>query len=253
MNEQLHKIIVFILFRNVRNYIVDCVNSVLNQAYSNYEIYLLDDHSDDGTLNEIGDEIKHIHKIQNKRRLGAMESLFRGLVRFPFNNEDIIVVVDGDDFLLGEYVFQMLNAKYNEENILITYGQCITNYGYVKKFIPYTREDFNNIRNAYWNTPHLRTFKYKLFKQLLELDPNVNCFKHEDGTFLKSTADMGLMFPLLEIAGYENAFCFPNVLYCYRLHANNDDSTEEGRNLQLNTEYYIRSKQPLTQISSVSK
>ncbi|MFT3749812.1 MAG: glycosyltransferase family A protein [Agriterribacter sp.] len=244
MVEQIYKMIVLVPFRNVAYYIVDCVNSVLNQVYPNYDVYLLDDHSDDGTLGEVDDGVAHVHKIRNKSRLGAMENIFRALINIPLNDEDIVILLDGDDCILGEYAFQMVNAKYNDENILITYGQLITNGGAVWNFNPYSREEFENLRKARWQAPHLRTFKYKLFKQFLALDPEVKSFKNNDGCFLKSSADMALMFPLFEIAGYKRTFCFQNVLYYYRLHPNNDHAVPGGRALQLEAEQCIRNKSP---------
>lgn len=245
MSEKIHKIIVLIPFRNVRPFIVDCLNSVFAQLYPNYEVYLLDDASDDGTLQEIDQAFSNVHIIINERRLWAMENIYRPLKNLPFDDEDIIVVLDGDDALFGEYAFQMINATYNDEKVLVTYGQYITNYGMPGNFAPYTEAEFKNIRNARWKAPHLRTFKYKLFREFMIIDPMAKSLKYDDGSFFKSATDMALMFSLFEIAGYERTFCFPNVLYCYRLHAGNTHANEPGKHIQLEAEYCVRNRQLL--------
>ena len=241
-----HRIIVLVPFRNVGDYIIDCVNSIFSQRYSNYEVYLLDDNSDDSTLDLIDVEVNNLHKIKNQKRVGPMENLYSALTTFPLEDEDIVVLLDGDDFLFGEYCFQMLNEKYSEGNVQITYGQYISNFGIIGHCSPYTKEEFNNLRKARWKASHLKTFKYKLFKTFLEIDPIAKSFKFDDGSFFMATSDIGIMIPLLEIAGFERSFCFSNVMYCYRLHPNNDHASLEGRNSQLQAENCIRSRIAVT-------
>lgn len=245
MSEKIHKIVVLIPFRNALAFIVDCVNSVFNQIYPIYEIYLLDDASTDNTLNEIDLELPCLHVVRNEKRVWAMENIYHPLVNLPLADEDIIIIIDGDDSLFGEYTFQMINAKYNEKQVLITYGQYITNFGMPGNFAPYTELEFQNIRKARWKAPHLRTFKYKLFRQFRSVDPLAKSFKYDDGCFLKSATDMALMFSLFEIAGHQATYCFPNVLYCYRVHYGNTHASEEGKRLQLEAEYYVRGKTSL--------
>ena len=43
------KISVVVPFRNVKPYLADCLNSIKNQTYTNFEVILLDDDSDDGS------------------------------------------------------------------------------------------------------------------------------------------------------------------------------------------------------------
>ena len=168
----------------------------------------------------------------------------------PVNDEDIIVIVNGDDYIFGEYAFQLLNAKYNEPNVLLTYGQFITNLGFMGNFMPYTPQEFLDIRKARWNALHLKTFKYKLFKKLLSIDPECNCLKGDDGSFFMTESDMALMLPLLEMAGFKNVYCFPNVLYCYRQHPGGALALEET-NTQNHTRNCIRSKPSLTNIPTL--
>ena len=83
---------------NVEKYIEECVNSILNQSYLNYEIILVDDGSPDGCpqicdrLEAQNNCIKVIHKdnggVSSARMQGAMVA-----------NGEYILCVDGDDWL----------------------------------------------------------------------------------------------------------------------------------------------------------
>lgn len=240
-----HKIVVLVPFRNIGHYIIDCVNSLLNQQYDNYEAYLLDDQSDDNTLDLIDEEFDQIHKLRNEKRLGPMENIAKALINLPLDDEDIVVLLDGDDFIFGEYAFRILNEQYNS-NILLTFGQYIDNFGRIGHCSAYTKDEFNNLRKSTWKASHPKTFKYKLFKAFLGLDPNLKSLKFDDGRFFMASSDMGIMIPLMEVAGYENVCFISNVLYCYRLHENNDHVSDRGRKLQLDAEYCIRNRIPLT-------
>ncbi|MDQ1149273.1 glycosyltransferase family A protein [Sphingobacterium zeae] len=248
-NQISNRIIVLVPFRNVGNYIIDCVSSILGQEYNNYEVYLLDDASDDGTIELIDDDLPNFYKRINNSRIGALENIYQALVTESFLDEDIIIILDGDDYIFGEFAFQIVNSKYHDD-ALLTYGSYITNYGFYDPSSPYTEEEFNMLRQTTWKASHLKTFKYKLFKAFLDQDPNVENFRYSDdrygdNRFYMSTYDQALMLPLLEIAGFENCLFIQNVIYCYRLHKDNDHATDEGRKLQLEAFYDIRSRPPL--------
>lgn len=245
----LDRIIVLVPFRNVGNYIIDCVSSILGQEYNNYEVFLLDDASDDGTLELIEDDLPNFYKRENSSRVGALRNIYNALVMESLRDEDIIIILDGDDYIFGEFAFQIVNSKYNE-NTLLTYGTYITNYGFYDPGFPYTEDEFKTLREITWKASHLKTFKYKLFKAFLDQDPNVENFRYSDNRygdnrFYMSTYDQALMLPLLEIAGFENTAFIQNVIYCYRLHKDNDHATDEGRKLQLEAFYDIRSRHSL--------
>lgn len=246
-NIVMHNMIVLVPFRNVGAYIIDCVNSLLEQHYGNYEVLLLDDASDNGTLDLIDEEFSHIRKIKNHRRMGPMENVYRHLTGLSFNDDDIIVLLDGDDYLFGNYALQIVNAKYND-NALLTYGQYINNYGQIGHCSPYTREEFQNLRKAPWKASHLKSFKYKLFKEFMKQDPDAMNFKFGNGQFYMAASDQAIMIPLMEIAGFENTSYISNVVYCYRQHPNNDHSSSLGLALQMEAVDDIRARPSLKRV-----
>jgi len=243
-----HKIIVLVPFRNSAAFIERCVASVLRQHYINYEVHLLDDASTDNSLNLISDDIKNVFKFRNRKRLGALGSLYEHLSRLELNDEDILAILDGDDELFGEYSLQVVNLKYNND-ILLTYGQYVDNYGTIGHCSPYTLEEFKDIRNTPWKASHLKTFKYKLFSAYLRQDLSGRHFKDINGNYIMFAYDIALMIPLIEIAGFYKICFVNNIVYCYRLHANNDHATSEGLRLQQEAANFIMNNfKPLKQV-----
>lgn len=109
----------------------------------------------------------------------------------------------------------------------------------------YSFEEFNNARQLTWRAVHLRTFKFHVFKELMVQDPTLNCFKDSDGNFLKMPYDMALMFPMMEICGYDRVKFINSIMYKYRLHDNNDMYINRAE--QYRGEMIIRNKPKLKQ------
>ena len=239
-----YRIIVLVPFRNVGHYIINCINSIVGQIYNNYEVYLLDDASDDDTLDILDIDHINIHRIRRKKSIGAMENIYMALVELPIQDEDILLFIDGDDYLISDFAFQIINEKYNNGS-LITGGRLINNYGQLYQPFLYSKEEFEHLRVSKWINPHPKSFKYKLFKAFLKQDATATNLKHANGKFFTYTSDMALMFPLMEIAGFENIAFISNILYCYRLHSNNVHANDTKRKQQIDTEKDIRNRVPL--------
>lgn len=83
---------------NVENYLKECVESVLNQSFENYEIILIDDGSTDSSLN-ICNHYKKIDervKVIRKKNEGLAETRNRGL---EDAKGEYIIFLDSDDHL----------------------------------------------------------------------------------------------------------------------------------------------------------
>ncbi|MFQ9924818.1 MAG: glycosyltransferase family 2 protein [Beduini sp.] len=109
MNEQF-KVTIIVAIYNVDLYIKKCINSIINQDYTNLEIILVDDCSTDSSGN-ICDEfkmkdsrVKVIHHISNTKQAGVRND---GL---KIATGDYIVFVDGDDWLAEDFVSYMLKV-----------------------------------------------------------------------------------------------------------------------------------------------
>lgn len=177
-------------FYNVENYIKDCINSVKSQNYKNYVFHLFDDCSTDKTTSHIVEDTQTILYKSDVRKT-ALENIVHVLQNYKFSPDDIIVLLDGDDMLLHNRVFDKLNSIYKDSTML-TYGQHVTSDGRFGFCRDYTEDEFENIRTTGWYFSHLRTFRYSLWTKLVDLDPDLSFLKDDKGEFYKITYDVAL-------------------------------------------------------------
>ena len=93
---------------NKEKYISKCILSVLNQNFSNYNYYILNDGSTDGSEKIIKNLIKdnnkcHLISRKNKGFSATMEELFKNA------DGDYIINVDADDWIERDLLFEINN------------------------------------------------------------------------------------------------------------------------------------------------
>ncbi len=110
---------------NVEKYIEECLKSIENQNYANYEIIVVNDGSTDNTLNVIKElAIKDNRiKIINKPNTGVSDTRNFGLDEAK---GDYIVFVDGDDYLADDYLSYMLSLIDDNEADFAFSLNCFT-------------------------------------------------------------------------------------------------------------------------------
>ena len=218
-----NKFIVVVPVYNAEKYIERCLESILCQDYSNYDLIVVDDCSTDNTYNIIKDvHDKCTHKFtihRNSNRTGsALSNMIMSINLLSCSGEDIIITIDGDDFLSDSHVFFYLDEIYQDINIYMTYGQFIPlsgSYGKFCKPIPNTQE---YRKSGLWFASHLRTFKNKLWYKINDID-----LRDIDGEYFKVAGDASYMYPLIEMCGGKHCKFIDKVLYIYNdLNPNND-------------------------------
>lgn len=191
------------------------IESVLNQNYENFRIIYIDDCSTDNTYQLVFEKIKtsrladKVTLIHNASRRGALANIYTAV--HCCQDDEIIALVDGDDWLAHERVLEVVNNAYQDANIWMTYGQFqVHPDGRIGecKDIPKGISRGNYYREYDWCTSHLRTFYAGLFKQIKLQDLIYR------GNFFEVTWDMALLFPMLEMSG-GRFVCIKDVLYIY--------------------------------------
>jgi len=228
---------------NVEKWIKMTIRSLKLQSYKNFQCILVDDCSTDSSVEIIRKEIAEDPKfllIENKDKKLALKNIYEAIVAATPANEDIIITLDGDDWLAAKNTLEILNNKYKEDDCWITYGSYIEYPSKVRgKFsrqIPKEIIDSNSFRESEWMSSHLRTFKYKLWKMIKKED-----FLEDDGRFCDGAWDMIFMFPMLEMAGHKSAYV-KDVLHVYnRINPLNEDKVDHKKLLL--SEARIRSKE----------
>jgi len=258
---------------NNEKWVMKNLNSVLHQNYSSYRILYVNDCSCDQTsvliqeyLKEAGidfcvidfEESSSIEEttahfaeqvntkdhfftlINNKKRAGAMANLYRMI--HSCHDEEIVVTVDGDDWLAHNDVLSLVNETYRAGEIWFTHG-TVKEYpwGHVAWSEPVPPHFI--AANAYreFKCPsHLRTFYAWLFKKI-KLDD----FLYQ-GEFYPMTWDMAIMYPLGEMAGERHAF-IKEPIYIYNMeNAINDNKI--NADLQNVLDAHIRAQPRYTRI-----
>lgn len=180
--------------------------SILNQTYTNYDVLYIDDCSTDDTFYKaysiVGklDNWTLVRNAENRRR-GYNISPYNSYIQsFMKDDEDVLVFVDGDDWLYDDYVLEKLNDFYNDKDCWMTYGGMICypsgqpgnpqNSPY-----PDVVHQANAYRRDHWRASHLRTFKWHLYKQIRKEDM---CYSRT-GDYYFHAEDLATSFPCLEM------------------------------------------------------
>jgi glycosyltransferase involved in cell wall biosynthesis len=206
---------------NAENYIEKCVQSIEAQDYDNYHVYIIDDCSTDSTRSLIYKSIQDHSKfsiIYNAENKGAVCNQIETVSELCNDFDDIIMLIDGDDWLINDpNIFHKYNNIYTED-VEFTYGSCwsvVDNIPLIAQEYPPEVKEVGGYRDYKfsWNMPytHLRTFRRHLLNRLDSFD----CFKDENGEWLKAGGDTAVFYNLIEAAVPERVVCIPDVVYNY--------------------------------------
>ena len=216
----MNRFVFIIPFRNVKDYIGQCAESLIKQNNKNWIAIFCDDESIDNSIDYIPNDERFTIR-RNSKRLTALPNIHYGIVESNLNDDDIICILDGDDFLFRPDAIDIIDKLYQDDTLL-TYGQYIWPNGQIGHCKPYSEEEFKNLRKGGYWASHMRTFKYKIYKELIKQDEKLNCYKDENDNFFTITADVATTTPLMEIAGFKRIKFNKEPIYYYRIHQNND-------------------------------
>jgi len=149
--------------------------------------------------------------IVNSEKKYGLQKIYNTLYRSDVIESDIVVQVDGDDYLPDNLVFNRVIDEYNKNDVWLTYGsfQQFSDGSLVDGWAQ--KVDYNIVREEidYWNVTHLKTFLVKLFRRIKRQD--LLDFNNE---FYKYSGDIAFMLPMVEMAG-EHAKYLSEINYIY--------------------------------------
>jgi len=232
---------------NVEEWVERTVSSIVNQNYENFRCVFIDDCSTDKTASIVSKLIEGDSRcslLVNENRQLALSNIYKGFEFLNCDDEDVLLTVDGDDWLDGENVLDILKDAYEKTNCLLTYGNYTTwPEGFYQPLSNFPRHviENNSFRNYDWVSSSLRTYKYKLWKNIKKED-----LIDDDGDFYKMAWDLAFMFPMLEMAG-DRIHHLQKPVYIYNRNNPLNDNKVDVK-LQLRTEKKIRDKKPYGRI-----
>jgi glycosyltransferase involved in cell wall biosynthesis len=225
-----------------QNYIQKCLASIVAQDYKNWHCQVIIDPVDSSYGLAQRYESDQLRVLRNTESKYALANIIKAFELLNPIDDDILITVDGDDWLASEKSFSILK-KYCDDNsdLLVTYGSWIAypNPNVTTNNGSYTEEHFKyGIRRVSWRASHLRTMKYKVWKHIKDED-----FRDQDGNYFRSALDLAIMWPALEMAGHRRSRHIPDILYTYNQETPfNDDKLRLKEQMYFTD--YIAAKKP---------
>ena len=232
----MEKVSVIVPVYNSEKYLAECISSVIEQTYKNWELLLIDDCSTDKSLDIIksyADKDMRIRLITNETNSGPAFSRNRGIENAT---GDLICFLDSDDYYLPDFLTGMVSAyKNNDVDFVISFFYnkkgsellgCKLNFDILQSTPPPLTETFsrhtipgylfNVVSYPIWNRIYSRKF-------LLENNLRFEDVRYgEDGYFNRLTTFCA-----------ENIVLVPEYLIVHRTHSANLSSTFNADNCNM--------------------
>ncbi|WP_323219537.1 tetratricopeptide repeat protein [Limnoraphis robusta] len=258
----LPRLFIVVPFNDVR-FLESCLKSIEMQTYRNFKCIVVDDSSEQDYSSEVRRILSstHFELIVNQCREYALKSRVIAIERCVeqewISDEDVIVHIDGDDWLADQNSLLKIAEAYSDGYTWVTYGgarrlekgklsepfmhalsnkQIEEEWG--RKVSPkYPEQVISNrsYRDYPWGACHCRTFKYKLYKEISEDD-----FQDSTGNYFRYATDMAIFIPVLEMAGDRIKY-IEETIYIYNRDTGEKNVANEFKH-QHGNHNYIRKK-----------
>lgn len=210
------KVSVLIINHNNAKFIPKCINSIINQTYSNYEIIFFDDNSNDESLKVIKKfyKKKNFLLISNKKNsqfgsLNQMNGYYQSLKK---SKGDIIFFLDSDDFFCPNKI-KIITEAY-KKNVTKNIIMDMPIHKYPKKNIK--KKIKTRLFDNYWPSfspqsciSMRREFAYEVFQAV----------------YFKKFHDIWLDFRIATYAQHKNTICIINQYLTFYRQSNSQISS----------------------------
>ena len=219
--------VIMCVYNTPQHFLIEAVNSILNQTYNNLELIIVDDHSSDNLFTDKVFENKKIRIIHNSENHGPSYSRNRAL---DVSKGKYIAIMDSDDISLPTRIEKQV--KYMEENSNVV--ACGTWF----KFIGSKSEEVKRVidDNEYYrcclffgNAPTLLNSSVIIRKETLDK----NNIRYDEQ--LKYSEDYKMWCQLARIGVITN---YKEVLVYYRVHEK--QMTQDDSFLEHKKRYIVR-------------
>ncbi len=226
---------------NADQWINNCIQSIRDQSYENWNHFVVDDCSTDKTWDTLkalkGDNNTKLKIGQPSFKAGNLFNQWQVLTWFNLEHDSVVIHLDGDDWLHDKDVLVNLKSIYeNIPDVLVTYGNYITTDGSPSVCAEKpANETYRDGIFKGWKYSHLRTYRKKLFNNIKEAD-----LKDSKGNFFQYAPDVAIFLPILEMAGERVHFC-KRINSVYNRHTTlNEDKVNLGGQVQAALEIYSK-------------
>jgi len=109
---------------NGEQFLKECLNSIKKQNFSHYEVIIVDNGSNDGSVEYLNENYDEFTLIQNQENLGFATAVNQGI---KASNAEYVFLLNNDTELEVECVSKLLNCIDNDENIFGVSSKMIQN------------------------------------------------------------------------------------------------------------------------------
>ena len=150
---------------------------------------------------------------RNTSRLWAVENIYQGIGRLAPDPEDVVFLLDGDDFL-PPHALSRIAEVYRDPEVWLTYGN----------YLPWPHDTGQTLAKAYPSEvirtrtfrSHPPYFNHPLtFRHKLWCEVGIDALKDDSGEFFKGGYDFAIMIPMLEMAAPDHFRFLNETLYHY--------------------------------------
>ena len=255
-----HRFVFLICSYNNEQWVRNNLDSVLCQTHDNWIVVYYNAASTDKTyelVKEYADKDKRIHLYTTPERHMKTWFLQRLSEYETIQDNDIVCILDGDDFMANEEVLYYLNEVYTKVNCWITYGGMIVWNGGEETQEPYpqnTESPFEVkrdklFRRDLWRYSHFRTYRGFLWNRIKKEDWLSN------GEYVM-IEDLMTMYPCLEMCPTDKIFRIDQTVYILNYSNANGGSrgcTENKiNNIGQTQEMEIRNRPKYSELSIVN-
>lgn len=195
-----------------------CLTSLRSQSWRDWEAFVTIDPCGDRTMQNamaVARDDRRIHVKLNERRQYSMRNLMEGVARSNAAPDDVIVVVDGDDWLLHDDSLRIVANTYAETGCWVTYGSWVCNEPETPGCWPGYPDDAYNFRALQWLGTSVRTWKKWLWDRIDPAD-----FRDRRGEYFRVVEDVAAMFPMMEMSTIRRLRHVAEPILFYNRHSN---------------------------------
>jgi len=206
------KIIVAVTLYNSADIVERTLSSIMGQSYKNFVCYITDDLSTDNSAEVVekfiegDDRFVLIRNTEKRYQGGNYDLICRDTP--DIDDEDIVVEVDGDDWLANSKVFERVIETYESGDIWIANGSFKYSDGRMGFSKPVT--SIESLRHGPYTASHLRTWKIFLWRAIKPED-----LRDENGNWWSAACDLIFMYDMFEMAGLEHYTFMDTIHYIY--------------------------------------